>query len=771
MFHKYRDIILANTLNKLNYVVLGFSVLLFGINRRSEAVISASIVIFNIIIAVYQEIKAKQQLEKLSLGNNQIYQVNRGPQLLELMQDQITVDDNVHISIGMQIPCDGHIVSGFIQVDESFMTGENELIDKPINTQVYAGSNIFAGTAVMSVTQLYLNSKVKILEKKGKVFSLKFTPIENEINKLISLILVFILWFVITTSVYLFLGNKAITEIILINSVISGLVPSTLLAMITVVNSWSIGKSIINRDNLLPQKLNAFESLANVDMFCFDKTGTLTTNNLKLIDYQFNPLVTDSKGFGKYISIYSQYVSSHTKSSEIIKQNFTHPYNIEKITDVPFNSESKLSYLVYRDGQDNIKITIGAPEKLLSPNDPYIPIIEQEQAKGLRVILATLSINQDTAQTLGYFIIQEELRPEILEVFNNLTQRNKHFKIISGDNPTSILAVAQSLGLPIRSDQIISGLDIQNMPHKDLVHAVDHTIIFGRMTPDDKELIISILQDKHYVAMIGDGINDLLPIKKANLGIVLQSGASATRLASDLILLNDDYMSLIKCIEYGKINRFILRALYNIFYTRFIYLSIIYMSMILAFRYLPFTVIHTSLISLLTVGLGVITLFAVINKYSLNWKSLRGFEIILPISTITVLLAMGLIVTMQYALFPVKTIASSLLVFLVYCGLGINLVAVLPYRDMFSRKNIRYVAYLVLTQIGVFGLLLVLLRFQYLGKIWSLSKLDIAEYIRVGYFCIFWTLGIVFIYIIDRRIRWLTQYIWNKREHIHLPKL
>jgi cation-transporting P-type ATPase E len=761
-FLKYRDVIINHVFNRLNIVVFIFSLLLLFIGRYSEAIISASIVIFNIIIAIYQEIRAKKQLEKLSFNNDNIYSTIRGVEKLSLKQDEIKIDDVVDVAIGLQIPIDGTVTTGFIQVDESFMTGESDLIAKNIGDSVFAGSNVFSGQATLTTNHEYYDSKVKSLEKKGKVYGAKFTPIELRINSLISVILVFIGLFISFASLYLFLNKSSYSNIIIVNSVISGLVPSTLLAMVTIVNSWSIAKTLINKENLLPQKLNAYESLANVDVFCFDKTGTLTTNNIEFVGYEANKQCVTNDEFERYSGIYSHNITSHTKSSELIKSNFSYDKSYEVIDDVPFNSATKISHLVYKDGEEIIELILGAPEKLIPLDSPFHSKIQLEQTRGNRILVMSIKKNHGLEYVMGYYILREELRHEIASVFHQLTSEGKQYKIISGDNPISIMAVANSLGLGIKKDEVVSGYDIQNMPRKVLKKKVETIKIFGRMTPEDKELIISILKEHHYVAMIGDGVNDLLPIKKANLGIVLQSGASATRLASDLILLNDDYSSLLKCIHYGKVNRFILNAIYGIFYTRFIYLSVIYLTLILVFRNLPFSVIHTSLISLLSVGLGVIMLFNIVYKYQIDWKTLNKIEFIIPAAFLTITLALGLVYNMIRVGIALKDVATSLVVFLVFCALGVNLLSIIPTKKDVNWINIKHVFYLFGTQVFIFMLLLVLINFPLTQNIWKLTRLNLSEYIRLFFFASFWTIGFGLIYFFDDRIRTVLTPVRNK---------
>ncbi len=758
---KYLQIILNHTINKLNIIVFVFSFLLIFIGRFNEGIISATIIFFNIVVGAFQEIRAKQKLEKLTLRNSIEYVTTRDGQQLILKQDQIQVGDIIKLEYGYQIPVDGVIINGYIRIDQSFLTGESDLIDTRIDSHVYAGSNIFSGSAELKATHTFEQSKVKEMERKGKIFGIKNTPIERKINTLISLILFYIFWFILFSTGYLIYRGVNFSTIVLVNSVISGLIPSTLLAMVTVVYSWSVAKTFLNKENLLPQKLNAYESLSNVEVICFDKTGTLTTNQIEFVDYYVNEEILSRDYFNKYSAIFGQYTKNHTRTSEVIYNNFSTPQNVEIIEDLPFSSDRKYSSLKFLDNGKEVKITMGALEVILPNNQLLITKIKQYQQQGLRVVASKISY-KNTEVLMGYYILQEGLRTDILDVFQALEKNGIEYKIISGDNPLSVLAVANNIGLKINKDQILSGSDIKSMPSKVLLKLLPNIKIFGRMTPEDKERVIGLIKETKYVAMVGDGINDLLPIKKADLGIVLQSGSSATRLASDLILLNDDYKSLISCLEYGKISKFILNSLYGIFFTRFIYLSVLYLTLSLILRFLPFTIIHTSLISLLSVGLGVLFLFAVVNKYQLTWPTLNRVEFILPISLLTILLSLGLVYSLYENNISLSKIATSLVVYLVFCALGVNLLSIIPTKENVNWLNIRYIILMFLSQISIFLFLLLIINTKTLANIWSLTQLNMYDYTRIGFYMIFWIIGFILIYLLDIQIRKLVLFLLNK---------
>jgi cation-transporting P-type ATPase E len=758
---KYLQIILNHTLNKLNIIVFIFSFLLIFIGRYNEGVISATIILFNIIVGAYQEIRAKQKLEKLTLRNSIQYKVKRGDENLNLNQEEIEKGDIISLEYGYQVPVDGVLIDGYIRIDKSFLTGESDLIDTIKDQEVYAGSNIFSGSANMTASGSFEHSKVKDMEKKGKVFGIKNTPIEKKINTLISLILFYIFWFIVLSTVYLAYRKVNFPTIILVNSVISGLIPSTLLAMVTVVYSWSIAKTFLNKENLLPQKLNAYESLANVDVICFDKTGTLTTNQIEYVDSYVNESIMTKSEFDRYSGIFGKYTKNHTRTSEVINEQFSSAYEVELVEDLPFSSDRKYSSITIIDKGREVTITMGAPEIIMPDNQWLLSHIKDYQLQGLRVIASKIKQNGKEA-LMGYYILREGLRKDILGVFQALEKNGIEYKIISGDNPISVLAVANNIGLKITKDQILSGADIKSMPTKVLIKLLPSIKIFGRMTPEDKERVIELIKETQYVAMVGDGINDLLPIKKANLGIVLQSGASATRLASDLILLNDDYKSLVSCLEYGKISKFILNSLYGIFFTRFIYLSVLYLTLSLILRFLPFTVIHTSLISLLTVGLGVLVLFAVVNKYQLTWPTLNRIEFIVPAAILTITLSLGLVYSLYDGNVGLSKIATSLVVYLVFCALGLNLLSIVPSKSNLNWLNIRYVVLMFLSQFLIFILLIFIINTKTLANIWSLTKLSINDYSRIGIYMLLWVVGFVGIYILDVRIRKVGLWISNK---------
>ena len=773
----YFSIFTTHALNRLNIAVFFFSFLLLTIGRVSEALISASIIVFNIFIAVFQEVRAKQKLAKLSLKNSIVYKVIRNKLPLELNQDQIEKGDTVILSYGTQIPIDGDLITGFMRLDKSFLTGESELIDTNIKDKVYAGSNIFSGSGTMLAAGSYAESLVKEMENKGKVFGVKLTPIEEKINLLITIILFFIFCLLIISTSYLILTKTQIQTIIVVNSVISGLIPSTLLAMVTVVYSWSIAKTYIKKENLLPQKLNSYESLANVNVICFDKTGTLTTNNIELQEYVFKSEFCSELEFKKYASIFGHNVTNHTRTSEIIRDSFSKSDSVEIESEIPFSSETKFSSIVVNDKESNEKyeLTLGAPEVLFPDNTQDALEITKFQNKGLRVIALARKVGSKRV-LLGYFVLQEELRKNILDVFSALKDKGVEYKIISGDNPMSVLAVANNIGLKINKNEILSGLDIKSMSNKELIKKLPLIKIFGRMTPDDKERVVELLKLNNYVAMVGDGINDLLPIKKANLGIVLQSGAQATKLASDLILLNDDYNSLINCIGYGQVSKFILNSLYGIFATRFIYLSVLYMALSLSFKFLPFTVIHTSLISLLSVGLGIVFMFAIINKYQITWPTLNRNEFIIPTALLTTILSLSLVIDLRNNYQTISNSATALVVFLVFCALGLNILTILPSKKMLNGPRIKYLLTLLLSQIFIFIFLLIIINNSITANIWSLTRLSINEYKTIAIYCGLWLIGTFITYRLDYRAHQFFDYIhikffgWIKSKFSNLSK-
>lgn len=750
--YKYRKVILVHLTDRLNLVVFLFSLLLVAIDRINEASITSVIVIFNILIAIYQEITSKEKLEKLNLSNTNTYKVTRvGVQLL-LLQDKIVVKDIIDMGIGQQVPCDSVVVSGRVMVDEAFLTGESELIEKNTGDLLYAGSNVFSGSANIESFKEYSKSQIKELEKTGKIYTIKQTPIEQQISQFISTILFLIFCFVVVSTGYLFVNRITFQEIILTNSVISGLIPSTLLAMVTVIHTFAIGKAIIKKENLLPQRLNAFESLANVEVFCFDKTGTLTTNKMEYVDYQVNLKDFTKEDFVKYTSLFCKYTSAHSKSSETITSNFKNNYPDQVIVlyEEAFSSVNKYSSLTLLINDQKVILNLGSPDNLEFQDQIAKKAILNLQNKGLRVLVSTIDFGHGI-KLLGYHVLKEELRKDILAVLNNLKDQQKDFKIISGDNPNSVRAVANTLGLNIKKNQIIAGQEIAKLSDKILLKKIKDLVIFGRMTPEDKKRVIGLIKQNKYVAMVGDGVNDLLPIKEANLGIALQSGASATRLASDLILLNDDYASLIRCISYGQVNKFMLSSLYNIFYIRFIYLSIIYLSLIFVLKDLFFSVIHTSLISLLGVGFGVFCLLYLSNKYQIKWKTYGLFELLFPSVFLTITLSLGLVSNMITIGFENSLVATSLVVFLVFCALAINILTVIPVDKTLFKTQWGFLLRVLVSQVLVFLLLLIIINIPFLAHIWDLIKLDSSSIIRILVFVIFWILGFGFVARFYRR--------------------
>jgi cation-transporting ATPase E len=414
--------------------------------------------------------------------------------------------------------------------------------------------------------------------------------------------------------------------------VIVGLVPNGLFVAIAV--AYALGAVRIAAKGALVQQANAVESLSNVDVLCLDKTGTLTRNRLQVTGLL--PLCMSEAALQASLGSLAASATTHNKTGEAVAQAFPGE-RLPLIAEAPFSSARKWSAVAFaedggpRPGRPSGILALGAPEML----QPYLNAAGQEEcqewgaitghiqewsSRGMRVLLlahhpdATLLHEDGDASELppemaaaGLVGLSDELRPEAQAVLESFMRNGVMPKIISGDSPETVAALARQAGLGA-AQTLYSGLELEGMTEGEFAEAAVAGTIFGRITPQQKERLVSALRSRgHYVAMIGDGVNDVLSLKKANLGVAMQSGTQATRSVADIVLLGDSFAPLAPAVAEGQriING--MQDILKLYLARISTMAIIILSS-LVIGVFPFNLRHASLLTLLSVGIPTVLL-------------------------------------------------------------------------------------------------------------------------------------------------------------------
>jgi cation-transporting P-type ATPase E len=610
----YSDIIRANVFNLMNIILFTIGAVMILIGRVGEAFTSVGLIVLNIVIGVYQEIRAKRQLDQIALLTRPKIAVMRDGHEQTVDPDELVVGDLIVVRAGDQIVVDGTILGdGRIEVDESLLTGESDLVPKTAGGEVLSGSFCVTGTALYTATRVGAESFANKLTANARKFRVMKTPLQSEINFILRLLMLlagFIGFLLLLGSI---ISAVPLMRQVQIAAVVAGLVPNGLFFM--VVLAYAMGALRIVQRGALVQQTNAVESLSNVTVLCMDKTGTLTAN--RILYEEVFPVNIPKTDLESILGDFARSASANNKTGEAILaalKGTSHPIKDE----VTFSSARKWSALAFDDGALQGIYVLGALEML----SPYVKLDQTAMKQimlwseqGLRVLVFAhnpnvLTLHDSEGQPklpelkpIGILSFSDELRPQLKETLAGFVESGISLKVISGDNPQTVAALAKQAGFPGKL-KFISGTELDQMDDGQFSQIAAETTVFGRITPQQKERLIEALRDLgHYVAMIGDGVNDVLSLKKANMGIAMQSGSAATRGVADMILLNDAFGALPPAFTEGQRIVNGMSDILRLFLSRVLYVALLIIAVGLLDLGFPFVPKHMSLLVLLTVGI------------------------------------------------------------------------------------------------------------------------------------------------------------------------
>jgi cation-transporting P-type ATPase E len=622
----YSQILRENVFTFVNDVLFGLGIALIALGRISDALVSVGVVLLNTVVSVVQEVRAKRTLDHIALLSRPKATVIRDGQEQPVDLSEIVQGDILLVRPGDQIVVDGAIVGperGRIDVDESLLTGESDLIAKGLGDPVFSGSFCVTGSALYEAQKVGAASLAHQITAGAQAFRRVYTPLQRQIDLIVRVILLVAVYFEIMLVVESLLNRSPLVESVKTSTVVAGLIPNGLFVAIAV--AYALGAVRIVGKGALVQQANAVESLSNVDVLCLDKTGTLTANRIKLD--QVRPLAMAEEELRHLLGDYAVSTAAGNRTNAAICETCGgEPRRV--LEEVPFSSERKWSAIAFDDPARSGLYVLGAPEMLR----PYLSAeVEQWEgtvqdwtSRGLRVLLfANAPINDGLSlrdpggkpqlpadlAPLGWLTFSDELRPEAQETLRRFAEAGIRLKIISGDNPETVAALAKQAGLGA-DIRVVSGLDLVDLDDGQMAQLAESGTIFGRITPQQKEALVQALHRRgHYVAMMGDGVNDVLSLKQANLGIAMESGSQATRSVADIILLKDSFGALPHAFREGQRILNGMHDILKLFLTRVLYTALLIAALGL-FEGFPFTPKYNSLLALFAVGIPSIALAA-----------------------------------------------------------------------------------------------------------------------------------------------------------------
>lgn len=531
------------------FMILAILVAFAGAFRNLTFLI---VVTINVLIGIFQQIRSKMVLDKLSLLDKCKYNIIRDNKEIIVYSDELVEGDYVKLSSGNQVPADGVLVDGKLFVNESLLTGEQDEREKMVNSNLLSGSFVVSGSAIVKLTNVGDESYSSKIMKESKKIKENKTEMIKAIDRIvlvagIVIIPIGLLLFGESYFVNKFSYSESVVRMV---SALIGMIPEGLYLLTTVALALSAMR--LAEKKVLLHDMKSIESLARTDVLCIDKTGTITTNMMDVMDiFDENEVSYLDKKKDKKLLELANYVNSINDNNATINALREYLKNISKqklnmLKYENFNSKNKYSYIKI---SENITYKLGAPDVLL--NKDYNHLISKRTINGERIIVFVKEENNECTPIL-FISLKNEIRKNAREIIKFFNDREVEIRVISGDNPVTVSSIAKEVG--IKNYDLF--VDCSLLKTRDeLKNAVDKYKIFGRVSPEQKREIIKLIKENGLkVAMTGDGVNDILAMKEADCSIAMGNGSDAAREAAQVVLLDSDFGNMRNIVYEGRKN-------------------------------------------------------------------------------------------------------------------------------------------------------------------------------------------------------------------------
>ncbi|MEV7975928.1 HAD-IC family P-type ATPase [Streptomyces sp. NPDC086519] len=612
------EIVRANVFTRFN-AIIGVLWLIMLVVAPIQDSLFGFVILANTGIGIVQEWRAKKTLDSLAVIGEARPTVRRDGAAVEVSTSEIVLGDLIEIGPGDKIPVDGQCAEADgLEIDESLLTGEADPVVKRAGDHVMSGSFVVAGGGAFAATKVGREAYAAQLAEEAS----RFTLVHSELRTGISTILKYVTWMMVPAAVglvatQLLVKNNGLKDAVA--RTVGGIVPMVPEGLVLLTSvAFAIGVIRLGRQQCLVQELPAIEGLARIDTVCLDKTGTLTEGGMDVTELRaLNG--ADETYIRKVLGSLGESDPRPNASLQAIIDAYPDSEDWRCVESLPFSSARKYSGATFSEGDGELSTwLLGAPDVLLGADDPALAETVRLNEQGLRVLLLARAARDlddpEVARGAGataLVVLEQRLRPDAADTLRYFADQDVRAKVISGDNAVSVGAVAAKLGLSG------TAVDARRLPAEPagMAEALDAGTVFGRVSPRQKRDMVGALQSRgHTVAMTGDGVNDVLALKDADIGVSMGSGSEATRAVAQIVLLNNSFATLPSVVAEGR------RVIGNITRVATLFLVKTVYSVLLALLVVcwqveyPFLPRHLTLLSTLTIGIPAFFLALAPNK-------------------------------------------------------------------------------------------------------------------------------------------------------------
>ncbi|MBF1095928.1 MAG: HAD-IC family P-type ATPase [Solobacterium sp.] len=593
------NIIKENIFTYFNFLNVILFIFVFTTGKYQNAMFMGA-VITNALIGIIQEIRAKKLLDQIRILTTTKVNAFRDNAWVEISVDEIVQDDVLRLQSGIQIPIDGVITEGSLEINESLLTGESDTVYKKVGDTVYSGTIVLSGDAEVSVTKVGRDRQSEKIMEGTKISGFQKSALQKDLQKLIKIVSVLIIP-VALILVIMQMGVKGVgySAIVLNTSAaIIGMIPEGLVVLTSVALAVSTMRLL--KLKALVQELYSIEGLARVDVVCLDKTGTLTQGDMQVDHIEIVGDISELN-LHAYMHAYLEMEKHPNPTAKALIEYFKSDTKIQVDDFQPFVSERKYTSASLHDIGT---LYVGAFEFIFNKKDAVYQTYHDTISQGeLRTIAIALAKEEDRKELLSLVYIRDIMRPNVNETLAYLSKQGVTIKVISGDYSKTVSSIARKAGVP-NADKYID-LSVGEIDYNQVV---EEYTVFGRVLPKQKKELLTALQRKHVVAMVGDGVNDVPALRQADVSIAMLAGSSAAKDISDIVLLENDFNVVPSIVCEGRrvINNISRASSMYLVKTLFSFFLTIYVALFQTVY--PFVPVHLTMISAICVGIPTVFL-------------------------------------------------------------------------------------------------------------------------------------------------------------------